>query len=68
MAKGADWANPFTPAEAPVKAIAPRCRGSMRRAACWATRNAPNAETSSDCRTASGSRSAIGPRTRAEAL
>ena len=68
MAKGADWAKPFTLAEAPVNRMAPCCFGSMRRAACCATRKAPKADTAIDRSTAAGSSSMSGPRVRKLAL
>jgi hypothetical protein len=68
MAKGADRANPFTPAVAPVNRIAPCPRGSIRFAACCATRKAPKALIAMHLSTAAGSRSVSSPDTRELAL
>jgi len=65
MAKAADNGYPFTLALAPISRIAPRLCGTIRRAACWTTRNPPKVDTSTAFCTASGSSSAIGPCARA---
>ena len=55
-------------ADAPVKMITPLPAADMRRAAARATRKPPKQLISITLRTASGSRSWIGPRARLEAL
>src|SRR5450432_3721701 len=56
------------PALAPVKKIAPRPFGSIRLAACWAAKNAPNVVIAIDFSTAAGLTLESGPGMRDLAL